>query len=89
MVSKDGQVTHLGYWSSERNFSREIPFFEGFEVVLGSQVICAVQILMDDEPSAAWVGYPDRIPETRKLATLCSAAALEAGFDVGNSGLSF
>jgi hypothetical protein len=90
LISSEGLEIGLGYTADRDMPSPNIAdqainmtHLEGFIIALGSRGIQALQLIFDLGQVSPWIGCPDRLLKTRRLANFKSIAALEAGFDVG------
>jgi hypothetical protein len=55
----------------------------GFNVATGLGGIHAIQCIDQSGTPSAWLGCPDDVPKTERLAIGTRVTALEVGFDVG------
>lgn len=83
LSTPSGEAVRLGY-SNGRWYSSEISGLAGFNLAVGSGGIHALQCIdgRTGKPSA-WLGCPDDVPQTERLALGHRITALDVGFDVG------
>jgi hypothetical protein len=61
---------------------REVTTPRGFVLAMGSRGIYALKVVSEDGSLSEWVGCPNNLPVTERLAHFNSIAALEVGIDV-------
>ncbi|KAI1429500.1 hypothetical protein F5Y12DRAFT_726492 [Xylaria sp. FL1777] len=75
-----GDVVQLGYWATTE-YSIDVTEIRGFVLAVGSKGIQAVKCLTGSDTSC-WLGRPDGIPKTRRLAIFDTPLnLLQVGFD--------
>ena len=83
LATAAGEVLRLGYHGAATESSLSVSGLMGFNVATGLGGIHAIQCIDQSGTPSAWLGCPDDVPKTERLAIGTRVTALEVGFDVG------